>query len=485
MSRVLDALARRASETPDAPILTGRGVSLTCADLAAAVDQARDELAALLDGLPAGAPVAVTLDNGPAWVVVDLALIALGRPSIPLPPFFSPEQRRHALTDAGACLVVSGPAATVAPAFVVAGFPLSAERLDARPTPLHPGTAKITYTSGSTGAPKGVCLSQAQMEDVACSLIEVIGAEFAGKHLPVLPLGVLLENVAGLYPTLIAGGCYHALGLEDLGFSAGLRPDLRRLVDAIEAEGATSLILVPELLRALTLALALGGRRLPALRLVAVGGAKVSPDLIAMARAVGLPAYEGYGLSECASVVALNTPAADRLGSVGRVLPHLKVALSADGEVVVGPRPFLGYVGGPPQSGAVWTGDLAEMDADGWLRIHGRKSNLLITAYGRNIAPEWVESELLAQPEIAQAAVFGEGAPELCAVLAPIRADLPAEAIETAVARANAKLPAYAQVARWTVRPPFDLARGELTGNGRPRRDVLRETHQAFIELQT
>jgi acyl-coenzyme A synthetase/AMP-(fatty) acid ligase len=323
------------------------------------------------------------------------------------------------------------------------------------------------------------------MEAVAVSLVEVIGAEFAVRHMPVLPLGVLLENVAGLYATLLAGGEYRALGLQDLGFAEGQRPDLRRLVDVIEAEAATSLILVPELLRALTLALALGGRRLPALRLVAVGGAKVAPDLIAMARAVGLPAYEGYGLSECASVVALNTPAADRPGSVGRVLPHLQVALAGDGEVVVGPRPFLGYVGSPPQAGAVRTGDLGEMDADGWLGIRGRKSNLLITAYGRNVAPEWVESELLAQPEIAQAAVFGDGAPELCAILVPIRPDLPSDAVAAAVARANARLPGYAQVARWTERAPFDAARGELTGNGRPRRAVLHETHQAFIDLQT
>lgn len=485
MSRVLSAVAEYARSRPEAAALTAADLTLSWRGLEAAVARTAEWLAERLADRPDGAPVAVVLDNGPAWVIADLALIGLGRPSVPLPPFFTPEQRRHALTDAGACLLVGEPAATRTPITVVAGVTLAAEPLNLAPVALHPGTAKITYTSGSTGAPKGVCLSQAQMEAVAGSLVDVIGAEFAGKHMGVLPLGVLLENVCGVYATLVAGGSYHSRGLADLGFAEGLKPDLKRLIDVIEAEAAQSLILVPELLRALAMALAITGRRLPALKLVAVGGAKVSPDLIALARAVGLPAYEGYGLSECASVVAVNTPACDRPGAVGRVLPHLTVAVAPDGEVIVGPEPFLGYVGGPPQRGAHRTGDVGAIDADGFLTISGRKSNLLITAYGRNVAPEWVESELLAQPEIRHAAVFGEGAAELCAVLAPIRDDLPEEAVAAAVTRANEKLPAYARIGRWTVTPPFDAARGEITPNGRPRRAVLREAHQAFIELQT
>jgi long-subunit acyl-CoA synthetase (AMP-forming) len=218
--------------------------------------------------------------------------------------------------------------------------------------------------------------------------------------------------------------------------------------------------------------------------LVAVGGAKVAPPLIAGARSIGLPAYEGYGLSECGSVVALNTPHADRPGSVGRVLPHLRISLAGDGEIVAGPHPFLGYIGEPPQEGAYRTGDLGEFDADGWLRITGRKSNVLITAYGRNVAPEWVESELLAEPEIAQAAVFGEAATSLCALLVPTRGDLAADAIEDAVARVNARLPDYARVGRWRGSAPFDATRGEVTANGRPRRQVLHDAHRDFIEQQ-
>lgn len=483
MSRVLDAIARRARETPVAPALTDGRLTLGWAELAREIATAAEWLSRALAGRPEAAPVAIALDNSPAWVVVDLALTSLGRAALPLPPFFTADQRRHALADAGACLLVGAPATDATPIATVAGQALAAQPLDQPPRPLHSGTAKITYTSGSTGSPKGVCLSQAQLEDVAVSLVEVIGEEFAERHLAVLPLGVLLENVAGLYPTLLAGGCYDVRPLAELGFGPG-QPDLMRLVDVAAAAGATSVILVPELLRGLMAVLAVTGRRLPALKLVAVGGAKVAPQLILGARALGLPAYEGYGLSECGSVVALNTPKADRPGCVGRVLPHLSVAIAGDGEIVVGPRPFLGYVGGPAHAGAYRTGDLGALDADGWLTITGRKSNVLITSYGRNVAPEWVESELLAEPEIAQAAVFGEAATSLCALLVPSRAGLAPDVIDQVVARVNARLPEYARVGRWRGSPPFDPTRGEVTANGRPRRQVLHAAHRDFIEHQ-
>ncbi len=484
MSQVLAALAERARTSPEVVVLTDGLRDFSWAELKHEVFAAEEWIGSQLVNQPTGSPVAVALDNGPAWVIIDLALMALGRASVPLPPFFTSEQRLHALSDSGACLLLRPPVSADDTVGSIGGRDVAGQSLGLPVHDLHRGTAKVTYTSGSTGAPKGVCLSLSQMEAVAASLVDIIGRDFAGRHLAVLPLGVLLENVAGLYPTLLAGGCYNAIGLVELGFADGLRPDIGRLVATIRDRKINSLILVPELLRALTTYLAATGMRLPALKLVAVGGAKLSPQLIEAARAVGIPAYEGYGLSECASVVALNTPNSQRKGAVGKVLPHLSLSLADDGEIMIGPAPFLGYMGGPAQDGVLRTGDLGTLDADGFLSISGRKSNLLITAFGRNVAPEWVESELLAQPEIGQAVVFGEGAAELCAILVPSRGDLPPEAIQAAVARANARLPTYAQVGRWSGSRPFELARGELTGNGRPRRAALRQAHQSFIDQQ-
>ncbi|CAN5384075.1 hypothetical protein BH10PSE5_BH10PSE5_11510 [soil metagenome] len=181
-------------------------------------------------------------------------------------------------------------------------------------------------------------------------------------------------------------------------------------------------------------------------------------------------------------MVTLNTPSAHQTGAAGRPLPHLTVEIDAGGEIIVSPRPFLGYAGGEPALGPVRTGDLGRLDADGFLHIDGRRANTIINAYGRNIAPEWVESELLAQAEIRQAIVFGEGQAELGALLVPLAPDMAPADLEAAVQRANCNLPAYAKIGRWQVRAPFDPAAGELTGNGRSRRAVLL-THP-FVEAQ-
>lgn len=480
MSRVLRAIDAHAAASPDAIALSTASATWTYAQLGQAVSEAAAALFAFAPLVRPGAPVAVQLPNGPAWVILDLALIRLGWPSLPLPGFFTPAQRDHALADAGATLLIE--AAEAGGQIVVAGAPIAVTPRLTSQVSLPTGTAKITYTSGSTGQPKGVCLSQAQMEAVAGALVEAIGADYAGRHLPLLPLSILLENVAGLYTTLIAGGRYHVLPSAALGLDNPFRPDLAALAGAIAAEEATSLIVVPELLRALLMVMTFTGARFPKLNLVAVGGAKVSSQLLSQADALGLPVYEGYGLSECASVVALNTPAARKAGAVGRPLSHLTVEIAPDGEIVVGPHPFLGYAGGALNTGEVRTGDLGGLDTDGFLRIEGRRTNTIITAFGRNVAPEWVESELLAQPEIRQAVVFGEAQAALGALIVPLLPDMDDEAIARAVARANQALPDYAQVKRWQVRAPFDLTAGELTNNGRPRRAVLLSRHSDFIQ---
>lgn len=480
MSQVLDALIAHARAKPDATALSNGERSLTYPQLLRAVEAAMEGLRAATPANLAGAPVAVHLDNSMTWVVLDLALVGLGWPSLPIPGFFTASQSAHAIADCGAGLSIS----RTGEGFIVevCGEPLRLAMLDPSVATLPEGTAKITYTSGSTGSPKGVCLSQAQMEAVAASLVEVIGADYAGLHLPILPLSILLENVAGLYTTLLAGGRYHVLAPSELGLANPFRPDLAQLVRRIAGEGANSLILVPELLRALLVFMGFSGARFPDLRLVAVGGAKVAPRLLEQAAALGLPVFEGYGLSECASVVALNTPRASKRGSVGKVLPHLSLGVDDTGEIVIGPRPFLGYAGGRNQWGPVRTGDLGALDADGFLSISGRRGNLIINAYGRNISPEWVESELTTQPEIRQAVVFGEAQPDLSALLVPLMPDMDPAVIAAAVERANAALPEYARVRRWRLLPGFDAEAGEVTGNGRPRRAVLQARHRDFLE---
>lgn len=473
MSRILSAVRM---QDPAKPAIN----DWTYGSLSGAIDRLAADLCEII-GLDRR-PVAVDAGNSAAWAILDLALLELGVVSLPLPGFFTADQRLHALANAGTGWVVTDNAQAGAQTLQVGTETLFIQRLDHVPVLLPVGTAKITYTSGTTGAPKGVCLSVAGLEQVATSLVQVIDADYAGRHVAILPLPVLLENVAGLYSTLLAGGHYLAATPAELGLEQPFQPDFARLFAALSVLRANSVILVPELLRGLMAVMMQGGCALPNLRLVAVGGARVAPALLAQAGILGLPVYQGYGLSECGSVVALNTPDANRVGTVGRVLPHLTATLDPEtGEVSVNNHAFLGYVGGGPAPARITTADLGSLDDDGFLSIQGRSRNVIINAFGRNIAPEWVEAELTAQPEILQAVLFGDGQADLTALIVPSRFGQDPSALSLAVARANGALPPYARVARWHAVPAFTPLNGQLTPNGRPRREAIAVAHAPLL----
>jgi long-subunit acyl-CoA synthetase (AMP-forming) len=329
-----------------------------------------------------------------------------------------------------------------------------------------------------------VCLSAGLIESVARSLADATAPLQLKRHLCLLPLPTLLENVAGIYASLLSGATCEIPSLAETGMSyGGLQPG--RLTAAISAREPSSLILVPELLRVLVHATVMGWKPPASLRFIAVGGALVSPGLLEQAERAGLPVFEGYGLSECGSVVCLNTPGNNRRGSVGRPLPHVQVRLDEQQQIIVRNAGMLGYLGDEQgHVGDEWaTGDLGSIDADGFVYVQGRRKNLLITSLGRNIAPEWVERELQHEPEIAAALVVGEARPWLTALISPTAAGNSAARIDAAVARANRRLPDYAKVRSWALAgEPFTFANGSLTANGRLRRAHVLRQHQPAIE---
>lgn len=438
---------------------------------------------------------ALLADNGCAWALTDLALAQRGLLHVPLPGYFTPRQLAHVLNDAGIDAVVTDQGATLqaldlgfAPAGVSSQTGLALWRRSAPPASslIPPGTVKITYTSGSTSEPKGVCLSAGHMAAVAQSLANATAGLGLKRHLCLLPLPTLLENVAGVYAALLSGATCEIPSLAATGMSyGGLQPE--RLTATIAACEPHSLILVPELLRLLVHAAGMGWKPPASLRFIAVGGALVAPGLLAQAARVGLPVYEGYGLSECGSVVCLNTPGGHRPGTVGRPLPHVQVRVDADGQILVRNAGMLGYLGEAPlePGDEVATGDLGSIDADGFVQVRGRLKNLLITSLGRNIAPEWVERELQQEPEIARAIVVGDAQPYLAALISPTTAGNTPGRIEAAVARANRRLPDYAQVRSWShPAKAFTFANGALTANGRPRRaHILRKNEPLIRQL--
>lgn len=434
---------------------------------------------------------ALLAENSARWILSDLALLACEAVNVPLPPSFTREQAAHVLDDAGIEWVLTDGAERFTqdhPAFTYVASShrtgLALLRRDGSSLQTTADIAKVTYTSGSTGAPKGVCLSQAAIRAVTDSLVDATAGLGVRTHLCLLPLATLLENIAGVYVPLTMGAKVVVPPCHTMGFSyAGLKVPL--LLRAIDTTSPESMILVPELLRALLYAVRGGWRAPGCLKFIAVGGGAVSTELLQQARRAGLPVFQGYGLSECASVVCLNTPAHDKPESVGRPLAHARVRIDGNGEICVSGATMSGYLGGPQQQSAeVRTGDLGGIDADGFVYVRGRVKNLFITSMGRNITPEWVESELTSEPEILQAMVSGEAQPYPVALIVANH-DANESSIDDAVARANSRLPDYARVRRWALFPDVPtLANGLSTANGRLRRaEIATKYHQLIDSL--
>lgn len=461
-SHLFAELTRLAQSQPEAIALHDAYGPLHWGELPAAID-------ALVLRLrqQAGERIALLADNCRHWVLVDLAALKLGLTLVPVPLFFSEAQRAHLLEQAGIDTLIT-----------CEQDQLHLHRLSHPATDLHAGTAKITFTSGTTGAPKGVCLSAEQQLNVARVLTSQLAPLAIRRHLCLLPLATLLENIAGVYTALMMGACVELPPLQSLGWQGSSGLDIQCLLQALHQYQPDSVITLPQVLSALTEAREQGAS-LPALTFIAVGGARVGADLIRRARAVGLPAYEGYGLSECASVVSLNTPAQDCIGSAGAPLAQNCLSISPDGELLIEGNRMLGYLGEPALSGPYPTGDLVRLDEQGFVHIEGRIRNVIINSFGRNISPEWVESELLSQPGIEQAVLFGEARPfNTVLVHAPLLDDA---VLQRSITQINDRLPDYARALYW-VRVPqaMSSAQGLYTLNGRPRRDAI-ATHFADL----
>jgi long-subunit acyl-CoA synthetase (AMP-forming) len=481
---IFEQIERHAKAHPEWTALADGRNELSYLQLALEIERLADDLA--------GQRIGLLLANGCAWAALDLAAQRAGSVCVPMPPFFSDGQLRHLIGDAGPQLIFTDQPMRLQRLAKIAQsteIRVAGSRLfccvirTAETAALSTATAKITYTSGTTGQPKGVCLTAAAVERVAVSLSLAVDAAKEDRTLNLLPLSTLLANITGLYAPLYSGGIAYLPDLEDCGMSGstGVRAEL--LIAALHRYRPTVTVLVPILLKILVEAVAQGARLPASLRFIAVGGAPTAPALLERARRLGLPVYQGYGLSEAASVVSMNIPGQEREGSVGRLLPHVGVRIAEDGEILVSGNLFSGYLGQQAQQIEEWaTGDTGYLDSDGYLFISGRKKTAYATAHGRKLAPEWIESELTAQPAIAQAALFGDGRSFNVAVLVPVHASA-ITAIAPAVQALNQTLPDYARVSRWLVTDePFSLRNGLANSTGAIQRQAIAERYATQIE---
>lgn len=479
MNRLIDQLKKQVDAQPDSDALRSRDQRLSFAELIPAVEQAVTQLQSLqLQS------IGLYLDNGIDWIIFDLAAYAAGIKVVPLPRFFSDAQISHAISDARLDGIVFDrelPAGAIGCGIVLPGISDSrVQRIKTQalqPLSALSTAAKVSYTSGSTGVPKGIELDADFIEQTATSLCQAIGDLPIKTHLSILPYATLLENIAGIYVPLLLGRCVHAEPSADVGLTDVLGLDPARLRACFNRVQPNSLIITPQLLDLLCQLVEGASINPGCLVFVAVGGARVAPALLQRARKVGIPAYEGYGLTEFASVATLNTPQNDRIGSVGKPLPGVELVLAEDGEICLARKQPAAVL---QKLEYIRTGDFGSIDADGFVHVQGRKSNLIVLANGRNVAPEWIEAELNASPLIAQSFVFSESDEQLTALLVTSASN---DAIEIAISCLNRDLPAYARLHQWQrMAVPFSSEQQTLTVNGRLRR---RQIMQQLPDLLT
>src|SRR3954454_18335826 len=305
----------------------------------------------------AGAPGVLEGPPTIEWVVGLHANLLTGVPSIPIDPRLAERGQgaRRALGDGGG-----------------EGTVRATHDLDA--------VALRMFTSGTTSAPKPVALTYGNLLYSAMGSALALGLDEHERWLCPLPLA----HVGGL-SILVRSAIYATTAVVHE------RWDTDRALDALRSNQITVASLVPTQLARL---LDAGLRRPPALRWILLGGAPAPPALLERARDAGVPVAETYGMTEAASQIV----------TFGRPLPFATVELAPDGEIVVAGLTVSG--GGPLR-----TGDLGAYDADGRLRVVGRKADTIVSG-GENVAPQEVEAVLAAHPAIADAAVVGRPDPE-------------------------------------------------------------------------
>jgi long-chain acyl-CoA synthetase len=450
----------------------------------------RSELLARVAGLArvlADRPQTLALlgANGTEWAVAQLAAWAAGKTVVPLPTFFSRAQLEHVLKDAGVDhIIATAEGAGLAATLDIGVTPALAPATDTLPEASE-GAGVIVYTSGSTGHPKGVRLGLEQIEWQARALAVAIGAGPSDSYLSVLPLTLLLETITAICVPVLVGARTHFASAVAESVGAGRPSGLQK---AFEAWSPTTSVLVPQLLSSWIAELEAGGKRAPdSLRFVAVGGAAVPEALAERAWDLGIPAHEGYGLTECCSVVAVNRPGRRKAGTVGEPLPGLDIVVDQGELVVRGPTVMQGYLHGERVTGSWRTGDLGSLNTDGFLVVTGRKDILIVAGSGRNISPEWIEAMVMSDPGVAACIALANDTQQIGVLLIPSATgerwlmESPRAHVLLWLERLCIDAPAYAVPRDFVVCPPGQAKRlSLLTANRRVVRDAAARAYPAL-----
>jgi long-chain acyl-CoA synthetase len=370
--------------------------------------------------------------------------------------------------------------------------------------------ATILYTSGTTGEPKGVMLTQGNLASNACATVEAFSYEPEDVRVNFLPLSHIFARTCDLYCWLVEGSRMAVAESREtvIADCQAVKPThlngVPHFYDKVyRVLGEKGVQQQPGAVRA-----ALGG----AIRRCCAGGAALPDYLYDYYHSQGVPLLQGYGLSESSPVITLSTVTSTRLGSCGKAIGGVEVRIAPDGEILTrGPHVMPGYYENPQATAEVlkggWlsTGDLGRLDDDGFLYITGRKKELIVTLGGKNIAPVFLESLLTQDPLILQAMIVGDNRPYLSALIVPNPDELKREILDRGITvpsldkvlihpevhylyqqRINGRLAnvaSFEQVREFTLLPRgFSLEAGELTPKLTLRRKEIAAHFLAEIE---
>jgi long-subunit acyl-CoA synthetase (AMP-forming) len=410
--------------------------------------------------------------------------------------------------------------------------------------------ATLIYTSGTTGTPKAVMLTHGNLAFIATKAQELLPIVATDRLVSYLPLSHIAEQVVSHLLSIATGACvYFAESPEKLPETLReIRPHLflgvprvwEKIQAGIQAAGAGA---GPFRRRIVAWARGIGlasgyadqeGRPRPwsygladrlvfskvrerlgfdAVRILVVSAAPIAKETLDFFQSLALPIMEIYGMSECTGPTTMSLPGRYRLGRAGVAIPGTELRVAGDGEIQMrGPHVFKGYYKNDEatcetldREGWIHSGDVGEIDADGYVRVTDRKKEILITSGGKNIAPQHLEGKLKQIPAVSQAVAIGDRRPYVVALLTLDPARVAAEAekagsvartpeaaaacpvfrahVEAQVAAVNASLARYETIKKVALLPTeLSVESGELTPTLKLKRRAIAEKHGELIE---
>jgi long-chain acyl-CoA synthetase len=497
-------------------------------------------------GLKPREKVVLMAHNSLEWLICDMAIAAAGGVSVPIYPSSTPEVSQKIAADAEAVLAIAGegkpPQALketpqlrrvlqmeddVAAWLGEEAKPEALAEVGRRVRALKPDDVNtIIYTSGTTGDPKGVVLLHRNFVDMAHAYLDVFPIGPEDESLSFLPYAHIYERQAGIFTGMVAGGsAWLSRGMDRLAEDfADARPTImvsvprmyEKMHDLILASvgkqpawkqslfnwalgvgrsrsGGPQRWLADRLVLAPLRHRVTGGR----LRFFVSGGAPLSREVEEFFWAIGIKILQGWGLTETTAGATSNTLGEHRYGSVGKPFRGVELKIAQDGEILVrGACVMHGYYRNEKATSEVFdgdwfkTGDIGELDKEGFLTITDRKKDLIKTAGGKYVAPQPIEAKLQNDPKIERAVLLGDQRPYVVALIVPAgdperlaRDSAFRDHVQKKVDEVNSGLGSWETIKYFEVLPKdFDEDSGELTPTLKVKRRVVQEHYKDEIE---